>query len=122
MRIWPLRAHHSDSPLASRSATSGPVEPLPVMKHHPSLRVRRPAWLGEMLLALATGAAACKGHTDAAAAVYEEPPVSVRTEVVQMLEVPKTLRLTGTLKGDRETDLAANASGRVVATSVERGE
>jgi membrane fusion protein, multidrug efflux system len=65
----------------------------------------------------------CKGASaDAAAAVKEEPPVRVQTEAVQVIEVPRTLRLTGTLRGDRETDLAANANGRIIATSVERGE
>ena len=67
--------------------------------------------------------AACKGKTaDAAAAVHEEPPVSVKTEPARTIEVPRTLRLTGTLRGDREADLAANASGRVLSTSVERGD
>lgn len=75
------------------------------------------------MLGFACGVAACKGNTaDATAAAHEEPPVSAQTEAVQLLEVPRMLRLTGTLKGDRETDLAANANGRVVATSVERGE
>jgi membrane fusion protein, multidrug efflux system len=46
---------------------------------------------------------------------------SVRTEPASLLEVPKTLRLTGTLRGDREVDLAANAIGRVLKISVERG-
>ena len=67
--------------------------------------------------------AGCKGqNADAAASIHEEPPVQVQTEAVQVIEVPRTLRLTGTLRGDRETDLAANANGRVLATSVERGE
>src|SRR4051812_22899476 len=74
------------------------------------------------LLGLAALAGCKGGSADAAAAVKEEPPVSVQTEAVQVIEVPRTLRLTGTLRGDRETDLAANASGRVTATSVERGE
>ncbi len=66
---------------------------------------------------------ACKGkNADAAAAIKEEPALSVQTEAAQSTDVPRTLRLTGTLKGDRETDLAANANGRVLATSVERGE
>jgi membrane fusion protein, multidrug efflux system len=65
---------------------------------------------------------ACKGKTADAAASREEPPLSVRTEAARSIEVPRTLRLTGTLRGDRETDLAANANGRVLATSVERGE
>jgi len=74
----------------------------------------------------AAGLVGCKGSsaeaTAAAAAASEEPPVSVQTEPTRMLEVPRTLRLTGTLRGDRETDLAANANGRVLSTSVERGE
>lgn len=80
------------------------------------------------LAALLVGAAllgACKGSaeaTAAAAAAKEESPVNVQTEAARTIEVPRTLRLTGTLRGDRETDLAANANGRVLATSVERGE
>ena len=74
-------------------------------------------------VATATALLGCKGSSDgAAAAAKEEPAASVQTEAVQSLEVPVTLRLTGTLRGDRETDLAANANGRVLATSVERGE
>jgi len=65
----------------------------------------------------------CKRQApDAAAQVREQPPVGVQTEAATMIEVPRTLRLTGTLRGDRETDLAANVTGRVNATSVERGE
>lgn len=65
----------------------------------------------------------CKGHaSEAAAQVREEPALSVQTEPALAIEVPVSLRLTGTLRGDRETDLAANVSGRIVATSVERGE
>jgi RND family efflux transporter MFP subunit len=66
---------------------------------------------------------ACKGQSaEAAAGATEKPAVEVKSEAVSMIEVPRTLRLTGTLRGDRETDLAANANGRVLATSVERGE
>lgn len=83
--------------------------------------------LPRYLLCLAWGSAltplACKDKTpDANAQVREEPPLAVQSEPVQTIDVPRTLRLTGTLRGDRETDLAANASGRVTATSVERGE
>ena len=92
-----------------------------IMKARPSSRLT-----AFVCLALATTAslAGCKGSSDAgaAAAAKEEPTISVQTEAVQSLEVPVTLRLTGTLRGDRETDLAANANGRVLATSVERGE
>jgi len=87
-------------------------------------RSSRPAFLIRALPLALLGLllAGCKGQTADAAAVHEDPPVEVRTEAAKTIEVPTTLRLTGTLRGDRETDLAANASGRVVATSVERGE
>jgi membrane fusion protein, multidrug efflux system len=89
------------------------------------MKVTRPSSLPLVIcLALATlPLAACKGKTaDAAASVPEEPAVLVITAPVTTLEVPRTLRLTGTLRGDRETDLAANANGRVLSTTVERGE
>lgn len=38
------------------------------------------------------------------------------------IDVPIQLRLTGSLKGMREADLAANAAGRVTKTFVERGD
>jgi membrane fusion protein, multidrug efflux system len=83
----------------------------------------RPAFVLSLALATTAALAGCKrASADAAGAAKEEPPVSVQTEPAQLLEVPRTLRLTGTLRGDRETDLAANANGRVTATSVERGE
>lgn len=66
--------------------------------------------------------AACKGQGGQVAATREEEAVTVQTEAVRSIDVPLTLRLTGSLRGDRETDLAANANGRVLATSVERGE
>lgn len=73
-----------------------------------------------LLVALAS---ACqKKSVDTPDASAEKPAVEVETEPVTALEVPRTLRLTGTLRGDRETDLAANASGRVLSTSVERGQ
>lgn len=53
--------------------------------------------------------------TDAASAVH------VETQAVATRSVPVWLTLTGQLKGSRETDLAANANGRVVKTLVERG-
>jgi RND family efflux transporter MFP subunit len=86
----------------------------------------RSSFLLTSLLAGVSALGACKGSAEAtaaaAAAAKEEPPVSVQTEAARIIEVPRTLRLTGTLRGDRETDLAANANGRVLATSVERGE
>ena len=69
-------------------------------------------------IALATG---CKGKTDAPAAPAP-PTVAVATDAVTNIETPRTLRLTGTLRGERETDLAANVAGRVISMKVERGQ
>jgi membrane fusion protein, multidrug efflux system len=100
-----------------------------VMKNS-SLYSRR-RWLLAVAVPCVLGAAACKrsvadgaeppsaasaaGNSEAASA---EP---VKTEPVTLLEVPRMLRLTGTLRGDREADLAANASGRVLQVAIERG-
>lgn len=76
-----------------------------------------------VLLGTALHLSGCKSKAaEASSAPAEKPPASVQTEAAVMIDVPRTLRLTGTLRGDRETDLAANANGRVLSTSVERGE
>lgn len=73
-------------------------------------------------LFLAAGSVACKHAAEKTADASEnKSPIAVQTAVVSEVEVPSTLRLTGSLKGFRETDLAANANGRVTSTSVERG-
>lgn len=50
-----------------------------------------------------------------------EAPVHVEAAEVTAITAPETLRLTGTLRGAKETDLAANVAGRVQKTLVERG-
>lgn len=82
---------------------------------------RRP--LRSPLLALAIFASllalACNKKTQEVA-----PPatkVEVATTAVTAVPSPAEIRLTGTLKGARETDLAANVSGRVLEIMVERG-
>ena len=85
----------------------------------------RGLWLLAAMVPCALSASACKRSV----AEEAEPPsataapalVSVQTELVSPLDVPRTLRLTGTLRGDREADLAANASGRVLQVMIERG-
>jgi len=47
--------------------------------------------------------------------------VHVETDIVREQPMPRVLRLTGNLRGQHETDLAANAAGRVIQTFVERG-
>ena len=66
------------------------------------------------------GAAGCKK----AAAPSQKPPAQpVHVDVVTVTAAlaPQTLRLTGTLRGARETELAANVSGRVLEAFIERG-
>ncbi len=47
--------------------------------------------------------------------------VHVETAVVSEALVPRMLALDGTLRGAKETELAANAAGRVLETFVDRG-
>ncbi|MDB4935678.1 MAG: putative Co/Zn/Cd efflux system rane fusion protein [Labilithrix sp.] len=63
--------------------------------------------------------AATSSSPDAGSAVV--PVAHVDTAVVVARQVPRYLAVTGQLKSGRETDLAANAAGRVLATNVERG-
>lgn len=76
------------------------------------------------LLAAVVAVSGCKPKSAEASAdsSAEAAPIAVQSAAVSEVEVPAILRLTGTLRGDRETDLAANAVGRVLSTSVERGE
>jgi len=58
-----------------------------------------------------------------AAGTNEAARSAVRVQTYDVIEqsMPTTLSLTGTLKGQRQTDLAANALGRVTETFAERG-
>lgn len=76
------------------------------------------ALLAVAAAALSAGCSKKSGPADDAAA---RAPISVETVKVGEGEVPRVIRLSGSLRGYRETDLAANAAGRVMATSVERG-
>jgi RND family efflux transporter MFP subunit len=51
----------------------------------------------------------------------KQKPIAAPTVVVAEKELPSTLLLAGTLKANQESELAANASGRVMRTMVERG-
>lgn len=49
------------------------------------------------------------------------PPVKVETGTVEHQKMPKYLTLTGSVAAERQSDIAANVSGRVTNTYVERG-
>ncbi len=74
------------------------------------------------LLALGLLGAACSHDSAAAQVKPSAAKVHVQTGVVAEQTVPKLLTLTGVLSSNERTDLAANASGRVVKTFVERGD
>lgn len=84
--------------------------------------------LGVLLpvLALTTLGATATGCKRSEAAQQEkkpsQPPVHVEKADVVEANAPRVLHLTGTLKGSKEADLAANASGRILKTFVERGD
>lgn len=53
----------------------------------------------------------------------EPPPETVQVETVEVSQrpMPQALALTGTLRGQQQAELAANTTGRVQRTFVERG-
>ena len=76
-----------------------------------------------LLFAVGLLAAGCSRESSAA---HEVQPVAAKihvdTVVIVERAVPKPLRLTGELSSNERTDLAANATGRVTRTFVERGD
>jgi membrane fusion protein (multidrug efflux system) len=76
---------------------------------------------GAVILVLATVACRRENGPPPQATLVQKV-VHVETVVVTERLVPKTLAVTGSLEADQRTDLAANASGRVVRTFVERGD
>jgi membrane fusion protein (multidrug efflux system) len=72
-------------------------------------------------LALTVVAAGCQRRGDAALAPPAEPPIAVSTVDVVEKPMPRFLTLTGSLTPNEASDVAANASGAVLSTAVERG-
>lgn len=62
------------------------------------------------------------GTTLAASPSPEPAPLDLTTVVAEARPVARTLRLTGTLLAGRESRLASDGSGKVLATFVERGD
>lgn len=69
-------------------------------------------------------AAGCKKPDEAAAEKPKPaalPPVKVELGAVTHEKMPRLLTLVGSVVADRQSEIAANVSGRVTATYVERG-
>jgi RND family efflux transporter MFP subunit len=75
-----------------------------------------------LLLPVLPVAAGCNQHQAASAELRaRQKPIAAATLLVTERELPSTLLVAGTLKANQESDLAANATGRVMRTMVERG-
>jgi RND family efflux transporter MFP subunit len=75
-----------------------------------------------LLLALGFAAGCKKPDAPQSSGAKAEPPVKAETLKVTEEPMPEYLTLTGTLKASQESEVAADAAGRVTATFVERGQ
>lgn len=80
------------------------------------------------LLSLVPLLAGCRGGAEAqaapapASAVKAEAPTQVALADVLTQKMPRYLTLTGQVMANRQSEVAANVAGRIVATYVERGQ
>jgi RND family efflux transporter MFP subunit len=72
--------------------------------------------------AAAVFSSACVGEAASAAAAPSQPaPIAVRTATVDSQSIDRFVRVTGSLAADEQADVAAETTGRVISTPVERG-
>lgn len=71
---------------------------------------------------LATGCKRPEGKAELTSAKQESPPIAVQTAAAVERAMPEHLVLTGTLRASQESEVAADAAGKVTATFVERGQ
>jgi membrane fusion protein (multidrug efflux system) len=75
-----------------------------------------------VLVLIVLGACGRTESGSAAAKKPEEaPPVAVQLAPIEQRPMPRFLAVTGSLKAERETEVAADAAGKVLETFVERG-
>lgn len=77
---------------------------------------------GALSAAVLVSSAGCRRSKEVKSEDASTPAVHVETAAVTLVEAPVVLRLTGSLRGAKEAELAANAAGRVLRTFVERGD
>jgi membrane fusion protein (multidrug efflux system) len=79
-------------------------------------------WVGWMAVASGLALAGCRqAAADPRATVVEDKPIKVATAAVAARTAPRFLALTGTLVPNQKADVAADVSGKVWQTFVERG-
>lgn len=74
-----------------------------------------------LLAAGVTASAACKGQQAADSKGDAAAKVAVTTSPVVNQAMPRVLPLTGSLRGEEQSDLAAGTAGRLLRVSIERG-
>lgn len=75
-----------------------------------------------LLLPIAFGSCSRSHDTEATKPVsVESAAVKVSTVPASKSPIPRYLRITGELKGSQQANIAADASGKVVETAIERG-
>jgi membrane fusion protein (multidrug efflux system) len=79
-----------------------------------------------LILSTSLSSFGCKkpegGEAQLTSAKTEAPPIKVETAPVVERPMPEHLVLTGTLRASQESEVAADAAGKVTATFVERGQ
>ena len=73
-------------------------------------------------LVAATGAAACERAASTETVAQGAAPVAVTVAAVKTQDEPVTIEATGSFEADESSDVAPDASGRVVATPVDVGQ
>jgi RND family efflux transporter MFP subunit len=78
-------------------------------------------WLPVVCLVALSAASACRGRESGGPPASSTPIVDVVTARAVQEPVTRVLRVTGSLTADEEAEVAAETSGRIVETPVERG-
>jgi membrane fusion protein (multidrug efflux system) len=87
-----------------------------------SVPLRRLVFAGWGLAVLfSAGCAKSEAEPSATSAVVEAPPLSVKVVPASSVKVPRVLTLSGSLTGAEQAQVAAGATGKILATYVERG-
>jgi RND family efflux transporter MFP subunit len=73
---------------------------------------------------LAFGAAGCRRGVEATAGAAQQAATAIRAQTAPVAEraMPEYLTVTGTLRANQESSIAADAMGKVLQTLVERGQ
>lgn len=79
------------------------------------------SWWGVLILASAAGCAKSEAQPMPGGAAADPPPISVKTSAAMTVKVPRVLTLSGSLIGAEQAQVAAGATGKILATYVERG-